>query len=65
MQAVKPKYAVISAGAMNDYGHPAKKLLERLGAHGCTIYRTDLDGTVVFASDGKRLVPVPHWDFGF
>ena len=65
LQAVKPKYAVISAGAMNDYGHPAKKLLERLGAHGCTIYRTDLDGTVVFASDGKRLVPVPHWDFGF
>lgn len=65
LQALKPEYAVISAGAMNDYGHPAKKLLERLTQHGCTVYRTDLDGTVVFASDGQKVVPVPHWDFGF
>ena len=65
MQAAKPEYAVISVGAMNDYGHPAKKLLDRLSAHGCTVYRTDLDGTVVFASDGKTLRPVTHWDFGF
>lgn len=65
LQAAKPEYAVISAGAMNDYGHPAEKLLDRLAAYGCTVYRTDLDGTVVFATDGKAIRPVPHWDFGF
>ena len=65
LQAAKPEYAVISVGAMNDYGHPAEKLLDRLAAHGCTVYRTDLDGTVVFATDGRAIRPVPHWDFGF
>ena len=65
LQAAKPEYAVISVGAMNDYGHPAAKLLNRLAAAGCTIYRTDLDGSIMFAADGKKLRAVPHWDFGF
>ena len=45
--AVKPEYAVISVG-YNSYGHPAPETLERLGAAGCDIYRTDLMGTVTF-----------------
>ena len=65
LQAAKPEYAAISVGAMNDYGHPAAKLLDRLAAHGCTIYRTDLDDSILFATDGKALRAVPHWDFGF
>jgi beta-lactamase superfamily II metal-dependent hydrolase len=54
LRAVSPKYAVISAGANNSYGHPRAETLERLSAAGAVIYRTDIHGTVVFSfSDGK------------
>jgi beta-lactamase superfamily II metal-dependent hydrolase len=53
LKAVAPKYAVISVGAGNDYGHPHKETLAKLQNAGVQVYRTDLDGTVVFISDGK------------
>lgn len=55
LQAVKPKYAVISCGVDNKYGHPHEQTMERLKAHGITVYRTDQSGTVVAASDGKEI----------
>ncbi len=45
--ATGPERAVISSG-YNAYGHPALETMERLGAAGCDIYRTDLMGTVRF-----------------
>lgn len=45
--ALRPEAAVISSG-YNSYGHPALETLERLGAAGCDIYRTDLMGTITF-----------------
>lgn len=51
LDAVSPQDAVISVGAGNTYGHPAEETLDRLAAHGATIYRTDLNGTVVVTSD--------------
>ena len=53
LQTAQPDYGVISVGSGNDYGHPARRTLERLAAAGCEIYRTDLDGTVLFATDGR------------
>lgn len=53
LQAVQPQYAVICAGVGNDYGHPHKETLTRL--QGVQIFRTDLDGTVVFATDGQEI----------
>ena len=50
--AATPEYAVISSG-YNHYGHPALETLERLGAAGCGIYRTDQMGTVTFTLQGK------------
>ncbi len=50
--ATTPETAAISCG-YNTYGHPASETLERLGAAGCGIYRTDLMGTVVFTIPGK------------
>lgn len=50
--AVAPEVAVISVG-YNTYGHPALETLERLGAAGCSIYRTDLMGTVTFTFKGE------------
>lgn len=53
MKAVNPKYAVISVGAGNDYGHPHKETIQRL--KGIQTYRTDLHGSIVFTTDGKEI----------
>lgn len=53
LRAVNPRYAVISVGAGNDYGHPHQEILQRL--RGVKVYRTDLDGTVVFTTNGKDI----------
>jgi competence protein ComEC len=55
LSAVQPKFAVISVGARNSFGHPRAVVLERLqGAHVLT-YRTDLMGLVTFLLDGKKV----------
>lgn len=43
-----PEIAIISVGADNSYGHPTDEVLERLRFFGCVIYRTDLNGTVIY-----------------
>lgn len=53
LKAVAPRYAVISAGAGNDYGHPHKETLEKL--HGIKVFRTDLNGTITFTTDGEKI----------
>jgi competence protein ComEC len=55
LQKVSPKYAVISVGAGNSYGHPTEEVLNRLVNAGAAIYRTDQNGTITFISDGKIL----------
>ena len=46
IEFVSPKYAVISVGENNFYGHPAIEVLETLKKYNVEIYRTDIDGTV-------------------
>ena len=48
LEAVKPKVAVISVGEGNFHGHPSNEVLRRLKLFGCSIWRTDLDGTITF-----------------
>jgi competence protein ComEC len=55
LKAVAPKYAVISVGKDNDYGHPAQSTLDRLTAADIKVYQTDLSGTIVASSDGKTI----------
>ena len=38
---------LISVGEDNSYGHPSPKTLARLEAWGCTVRRTDLEGTIL------------------
>ena len=52
---ISPRYAVISCGLDNAYGHPSATVLDRLSFVGADVLRTDLLGTVVIRSDGKRM----------
>jgi beta-lactamase superfamily II metal-dependent hydrolase len=55
LKAVHPKYAVISVGAGNRYGLPDSSVINELKAAGVIILRTDIDGTIVFYSDGNNI----------
>ncbi len=55
LRAVDPEYAVICCGEGNDYGHPHKQTLNKLNKLGIEYYRTDLDGDILFESDGKTV----------
>ncbi len=46
LAAAQPQTVCISAGRDNLYGHPAAETLQRLEHFGCTVYRTDRDGTI-------------------
>jgi competence protein ComEC len=43
---VHPRVAIVSAGAGNPYGHPARSTIDRLRNAGARVLRTDLDGSV-------------------
>lgn len=64
LAAVSPDYAAISCGAMNDYGHPAPRILNVLRDAACAVYRTDFDHTILFETDGDRLSVISDYDFG-
>jgi competence protein ComEC len=48
---VKARYAVISVGKDNSYGHPSPVVIKRWGDSGAEVYRTDLNGTIIISSD--------------
>lgn len=51
---VEPTYAVISVGEDRNK-LPKKVITDRLKENNIKIYRTDLDGTVIFATDGENI----------
>jgi competence protein ComEC len=57
LAAVRPRFAVISVGARNVYGHPREEVLGRLEDSRVATYRTDLDGAVTFYLDGNTVIP--------
>lgn len=46
LDAVAPRYAIVSAGFGNQFGFPHAAVLRRYSERGCRIARTDLDGAV-------------------
>jgi competence protein ComEC len=48
LNAVTPRYAVISVGKSNPFGHPSPLVIQRLRAHHVAIFRTDQLGAVIF-----------------
>ena len=55
LEAVAPKYVVISCGKGNTYGHPHAETTGRLAGMDAEIYRTDENGTMIFVTDGKNI----------
>ena len=58
LNAVDPDVAVISCGDGNKYGHPHKEIMDKLGAKGVTVYRTDVDGSIIYKTDGESFTLV-------
>src|SRR5262249_8677122 len=56
VSAVQPRFAVISAGFENSYGHPHPSVVERLHEHHAAVLRTDMDGTITIRTDGRGLI---------
>lgn len=60
LASAQPVAAMISVGAMNDYGHPGDKLLARLKQYTEHIFRTDLHGNIRMVSNGEKVdITVP------
>jgi competence protein ComEC len=57
IQAVHPRWAVISVGTRNTFGHPRVEVLRRLAGAKVATYRTDLSGAVSFYLDGRSVSP--------
>ncbi len=49
LDAARPRWALVSVGAGNPYGHPAPEVLGRLAARGVRILRTDRLGGIRIA----------------
>ncbi|GAA0123025.1 MULTISPECIES: ComEC/Rec2 family competence protein [Clostridium] len=55
LDAVKPKYGIISCEKNNDYGHPHVETVKKMRERNIKLYRTDEQGTIVATSDGNEI----------
>jgi competence protein ComEC len=62
LEAVRPKFVVISCGRDNQYGHPHPQALKRIRTEGAKVLRTDVSGDIRFEAtpSGFEPVPVPY-----
>lgn len=54
LDVIEPKYAAISVGADNQFGHPHAKIIDLLLQNNIQLSRTDREGTIgyIFSKDG-------------
>jgi competence protein ComEC len=60
LSAVHPRYAIISVGRHNHFGHPALRTLAILTRFKATIFRTDENGAVTVITDGEAISVSSH-----
>jgi competence protein ComEC len=53
--ALQPRYALISVGRHNLFGHPAATTLTTLQSAGATVYRTDRCGAVIMKAESMQV----------
>jgi competence protein ComEC len=55
LAAVKPEFAFISAGYLNQFRHPHPDVVQRLEDEHAMVLRTDQHGLATFLTDGERV----------
>lgn len=55
IEAVSPKYGIISCAKDNKYGHPHRETLDIIKKYNIKTFRTDTDGEIILTSDGKLI----------
>jgi competence protein ComEC len=55
LRAVHPRFAAISVGWRNSFGHPREEVLNRLQTDHVQTYRTDMLGLISFFLDGRTV----------
>jgi len=58
LEKTLPRWAVISVGENNKYGHPDKDIMDKLEVMGIEVYRNDIQGNIVATSNGVEW----QWD---
>ena len=53
--AARPRVAFVSAGRANRFGHPVPAVVRRYREAGAHVLRTDRDGAITLATDGRLL----------
>lgn len=52
---IRPRVALFSVGADNDYGHPRAETIDALTDAGARVLRTDVHGRILLALDDGEL----------
>ncbi|AZM50669.1 hypothetical protein DMB38_09485 [Streptomyces sp. WAC 06738] len=52
LRRLRPRFALVSAGAGNPYGHPSPRTVAALRAQGAAVLRTDLHGPLALTAEG-------------
>jgi len=55
LNAVNPEVVIISSGRNNQFKLPSLATLKRYENNGCAIWRTDISGAILLATDGRDL----------
>lgn len=65
LKKVSPEFVVVSCGEENTYGHPHAQPMNYFRSMGIKLFRTDDQGTITVASDGKKMTwnmsPSENW----
>lgn len=54
LDAVGPEICVMEVGEGNSYNHPHRETVQKMQEGGYQAYRTDLNGSIVFTTDGTE-----------
>ncbi|MEU1467880.1 ComEC/Rec2 family competence protein [Streptomyces sp. NPDC005761] len=55
VRSARPRFALVSVGRDNPYGHPAARTVEALRSGGAVVLRTDRDGAIAVTGAGAGL----------
>ena len=55
LSEVNPEVVVVSSGRQSRFKLPNPTVIKKYQNHGCSIFRTDINGAVFLSTDGQQL----------